>query len=300
MTARDADSGERLDKFIARAGGVTRGEARRALDLGGVWLDGRRVKRASLPVQAGQRVTVVLEEAGRSEPGPSTLAPERILFEDDHLIAVDKPPFVVAQPTLATDQGTLLAQVSAHLGRPAGLVHRLDRETSGVTVFAKTAHATSALAAAFREGTARKRYLAVTVGVPPASGRIDLPLSPDPRRRGRFLAVAGHGVPAVTLFRTVSCNHGLCALELSPETGRTHQLRVHLSALGAPILGDVLYGGPLEAPGPEPYRTDRFLLHARSLHLPHPASGATLELQAPIPDDLARALTLAGADPSSL
>ncbi len=296
-----ADDGERLDKFIARAGGIPRGEARRALDRGGVWLDGKRVKANSRPVSDGQTVVVVLEEAGRTSPEERALTPERILFEDAHLIAVDKPAGVPAQPTLASDKGTLLSMVGEHVGRPVGLVHRLDLETTGITVFAKSKAATSALGEAFREGTARKRYLAVAVGELSGEGQIDLPLSPDPKRKGRFVARAGQGVPAVTRYRVVGQSGALRAVELLPETGRTHQLRSHLSALGAPILGDSLYGGPRQAQGAEGLAVaERVLLHARALELPHPATGALLSLLAPIPEDLAHALRLAGARLESL
>ncbi|HEX9289997.1 MAG TPA: S4 domain-containing protein, partial [Anaeromyxobacteraceae bacterium] len=133
-----ADEGERLDRFIAARGGISRGLARRALDVGGVFLDGRRCKVAGRIVRAGQAVVVNLEEAGRAAGAPAALDRGQLLYADEHLVAVDKPPFVPAQPTLTTDRGALPELVGALLGAPVTLVHRLDRETSGVTVLART------------------------------------------------------------------------------------------------------------------------------------------------------------------
>jgi len=299
LTAQAEDEGDRLDRVIARRGGIARGEARRALDRGGVWVEGRRVKAASRTVRQGQRIAVVLEEAGRTEPTLEGLSDAQVLFEDRHLIAVDKPPFVPAQATLGSDRGTLPKLVEARVGGPVGLVHRLDLETSGVTVFGKTKAATTALAAAFRGGAAHKRYLVAAVGALAAEGRIDLPLSPDPRRRGRFLASERGNISAATRYRVLARRGLLCAVELFPQTGRTHQIRSHLAALETPILGDKLYGGPgeIEVEG-RPLRASRMLLHARALELPHPATGAPLRLEAPMPEDLREALLLAGTDPA--
>ena len=301
LVPEQSDEGERLDRYLAARGGLTRGEARRLLDRGAVWVNGLRVKIASKSVRRGQQIVVVMEEAGRSEPPQQRLGPERILFEDAHLIGVDKPVGVPAQATLATDRGNLLARVSEHVGREGGLVHRLDLETSGVTVFAKTREATTALAAAFAKGTAHKRYLAVAVGALSDDGRIDLPISPDPRRWGKFRAMAGGKVPAATQYHVLARNGTLCAVELFPETGRTHQIRVHLKAVGAPIAGDDLYGGPTEVETPAGrLRVERVMLHARSLEIPHPATGAPLRIDAPIPPDLLLLLAAAGADPAAV
>jgi 23S rRNA pseudouridine1911/1915/1917 synthase len=171
-------------------------------------------------------------------------------------------------------------------------VHRLDRETSGVTVFGKTAQATTALAAEFREGRARKRYLAATgPGLPP-SGTVDLPLSKDPSRPGRWRASrTANGVPALTVFRTLYTGPEYCLVELLPRTGRTHQLRAHLTALGAPILGDSRYGGAVRAGG---ISAPRCLLHAQALELSHPRTGLPLRVESPVPEDLRRFFEHAG------
>ena len=200
-------------------------------------------------------------------------------------LIVDKPAGVPAQPTLTTDRGHLPELVGALLGAPVRLVHRLDRETSGVTVLARTADAERALSAAFRDGTPEKTYLALCARAPvPPEGRIDAPLAPDPARPGRRAVVPG-GDPAATRYRTLAVGPGGVALVLArPETGRTHQIRVHLAALGAPLLGDARYGGPrMVGSVPVP----RVMLHALRLEIDHPATGRRLAVEAPVPADLA-------------
>jgi 23S rRNA pseudouridine1911/1915/1917 synthase len=257
---------------VARGLEVSEVEARALVSAGAVYVDGKRARDAAAPARAGARLTVVLEEGGRdvraAAPAPSTLT---VLYEDDDAIAVDKPPGVTAQPTPGRVGDSLVDLVSARLGRPAGLVHRLDKETSGVTLFGKNAAATSRLAAEFREGRARKQYLAVTLAGLPAEGEIDLPLSKDPSRPGRWRASArANGVPAHTRYTRLA-DGPLSVVQLFPSTGRTHQLRAHLAGVGHPIVGDRLYGG---ASGP------RCLLHAWRLAL------LGLALEAPVPADL--------------
>ncbi|MBI5544197.1 MAG: RluA family pseudouridine synthase [Deltaproteobacteria bacterium] len=301
LEAHKADHGERLDRFLAAKGGLTRGEARRLLDRGAVWVNGLRVKIASKPVYKGQQVVVIMEEGGRSEPTEQKLGPERILFEDVHFIAVDKPVGIPAQSTLGSDQGNMVSLVSEHVGRPVGLVHRLDLETSGVTVFGKTRPATVALAKAFAEGTAHKRYLAIAVGELPDEGRIDLAISPDGRRWGKYRALPNGKLTAATRYRVLARQGNVCAVEAFPETGRTHQIRVHLKALGAPIAGDDLYGGPNEIETPAgKMPAARVMLHARSLEVPHPKSGAVVKFQAPVPEDLQALLAALGVDPAKV
>lgn len=287
LPAGTADDGERIDRFIAARGGISRGEARRALDRGGVFLDGKRCKVAGRPVRAGQTVVVNLEEAGRAAEAPAALDRSRLLFADGSLAAVDKPAGVPAQPTLTSDRGHLPELVAELLGSPVRLVHRLDRETSGVTVLARTADAERALSAAFRDGTPEKTYLALTARAPsPPEGRIDAPLGKDPRHPGRRAVTPG-GDPAATRYRTLAVGPGGAALvEARPETGRTHQIRAHLAALGAPLLGDARYGGPrMVGALPVP----RVMLHARRLELPHPATGERVAFEAAVPEDFREA-----------
>jgi 23S rRNA pseudouridine1911/1915/1917 synthase len=277
---------------VAAELGMAVEQARALVEAGAVYIAGRRCREPEARLRAGQVVAVVLEEGGRSPlEAPAPPPPLSILFEDEALIAVDKPVGITAQPTEGRVGGSLVDLVSARLGGPAGLVHRLDRETSGVTVFGKTAQATRALAARFREGHARKRYVAATGPGLPASGTVDLPLSKDPSRPGRWRASrAANGVPALTDFRTLYAGEEFCLVELLPHTGRTHQLRAHLTALGAPILGDARYGGAARAAG---LSAPRCLLHAQALELTHPSTGQALRIEAPVPEDLRRFFALA-------
>lgn len=281
LVVRPGDEGERLDRFIAARGAVSRGLARRAIEQGGVFLDGRRCKVASRQVRAGYEITVNLEEGGRAPAADAALDRARLLYADEHLVAVDKPAGVPAQPTLTTDRGTLPRLVAALLGEEVTLVHRLDRETSGVTVLARTKAAAAALAEAFRAGGPEKTYLALCARAPaPPEGRLEAAIGKDPRRAG-LRQVSPGGDAAATRYRTLAVGQA-ALVEARPETGRTHQLRVHLAHLGAPLLGDPKYGGPrmVGAVG-----VPRVMLHARRLELAHPATGATLALEAPVPAD---------------
>ncbi len=251
-------------------------------------------------MRPGQRVEVHLEEGGRAPAPATSLDRARLLYADEQLAAVDKPAGVPAQPTLTSDLGHLPALAGKLLGGEVLPVHRLDRETSGVVVLARTRAAAAALSAAFREGTPRKTYLALTARAPaPPEGLVELPLGPDPRRPGRRTVLPG-GEPAATGYRTLrSFPGGEALVEARPETGRTHQIRVHLAALGAPLLGDARYGGPrrkLELSFP------RVMLHALRLEILHPATGAPLAFEAPIPEDFAaaeRALLASPAAPAA-
>jgi 23S rRNA pseudouridine1911/1915/1917 synthase len=219
-----------------------------------------------------------LEEGGRSVTAAAApLLPIEVLFEDEALLAVNKPAGVVAQPTEGRVGGSLIDLARAHLKREPGLVHRLDRETSGVTVFGKTAEATAALAAEFREGRAKKRYLAVTAPGLPERGEIDLPLSKDPSRPGRWRASRAHqGIEALTRYVRLANDAEASRVELFPQTGRTHQLRAHLRGIGFPIRGDKLYGGAPDV---------RCLLHAQRLEV------LGMSFEAPLPEDMQRWFT---------
>jgi 23S rRNA pseudouridine1911/1915/1917 synthase len=281
-----ADEGERLDRFIAARGGLSRGAARRALDAGGVFLDGHRCKVSSRIVRAGQRVVVNLEEGGRQATAPAPLERSRILYSDAHLVAVDKPTGVASQPTLTHDRGTLPDLVTAALGAgaPVSIVHRLDRETSGVVVLARTAAASAALAESFRTGGPEKTYLALCARPPaPPDGRVDAPLGKDPRRPGTRRVTPG-GDAAATVYRTLRASAAAALVEAKPETGRTHQIRVHLTHLGAPLLGDQKYGGP-RVVGER--GIPRVMLHAARLVIAHPVSGVELVFEADVPADFA-------------
>lgn len=269
------ESARALAPLVADLVGEPSGLAAERVRAGGVYVDGRRCRNPDASVPAGAVVSIVLEERGvasgaRPAPPPALV----VLYEDAELLVVDKPPGVVTQPTPGATGSSLADSAAAHVGRPVGLVHRLDRETSGVLIFGKSRDATSALAGAFREGAARKRYLAVTAPGLPAEGLVIAALSRDPTRPGRFRATArANGVPARTRYARLGVVEpgGECLVALFPETGRTHQLRAHLVHEGAPIVGDRLYGG---VNGP------RCLLHAQALEL------LGRRFEAPVPADL--------------
>lgn len=275
-----ADAGPLVPLVAARLG-FSAAEALALVRRGAVYLSGKRTQEPTRLAKAGERVLVVLEESGVSVLAEAAQAPSlRVLYEDGALLAVDKPAGLPAQPTPG-GATSLAALATAHLGHAAGLVHRLDKGTTGVTLFGVTDEATSALAAAFRTGRVQKQYLAATGPGLPEAGTVALPLSRDPSRPGRWRASArAHGVEAVTEYRRLGIAAGYALAVLWPRTGRTHQLRAHLTSLGAPLLGDVLYGGARTA--------ERPLLHAHALVFPHPETGAALTLVAPVPEDMAR------------
>ncbi|RJS16179.1 RluA family pseudouridine synthase [Corallococcus sp. H22C18031201] len=297
-TFKAEQAGLAVGAALASELGISPEEARRLVEVGAVYVAGKRARDAGARLGVGQVVTVVLEEAGTSSLAAHVPALAlRVLFEDAEIIAVDKPAGINAQPSEGRVGESLVDRVSAYLGSEAGLVHRLDRETSGVTVFGKTARATSALAAEFREGQARKRYVAATGPGLPERGTVDLPLSKDPSRPGRWRATrAANGVPAETDFQTLHAGPEFCLVELWPRTGRTHQLRAHLTALGAPILGDSRYGGAKQAAG---LAAPRCLLHAQALQLRHPRTGKPWLVEAPVPEDLRRFFLAAEVEPPS-
>src|SRR5215217_947821 len=184
-----AEGARAVVEAVAAELGLPVEQARGLVEVGAVYVAGRRCRDSKARLTPGQVVAVVLEEGGHSPLAEAPAAPLfRVLHEDADVLAVDKPAGLNAQPTEARVGASLVDQVSGYLGREAGLVHRLDRETSGVTVFGKTPQATSALAAEFREGRARKRYVAATAPGLPESGTVDLPLSKDPSRPGRWRA----------------------------------------------------------------------------------------------------------------
>lgn len=280
-----ADEGTALSRFLETRLAINGEASVRLVRQGAVYLQGRRVVAPEQPLRTGSKVMAILEERGQGPlEAPSGARPEvRLLHEDPFLLVVDKPAGMVSQPTQARVGHSLWDWARERFGGEVGLVHRLDRETSGVVVLGKHRAATAALAAQFQSKEARKRYLAVTGPGFPLEGQVALPLSKDRSRIGRRIARAGAGEAAVTDYRRLGEGVGFSVAELRPRTGRTHQLRAHLRSLGFPIAGDKLYEGPLLLGD---VAVERSLLHALELTLRHPGSGESTTWTAPPPADL--------------
>ncbi|MBN1772881.1 MAG: RluA family pseudouridine synthase [Deltaproteobacteria bacterium] len=286
---------ERLDRALPKlVEGLTRSQAKRLIDLGRVTVDGAPAK-AGLVLRGGERLRVEPEppEAWSVEPEP---IPVPVLFQDDDLVVVDKPADLVVHPAVGHPRGTLVNAL-AHLGaaggdpgRP-GIVHRLDRGTSGTMVVARNVEAHARLAAQFARHTVEKLYAALVVGEPPANGRIETLFGRHPVDRKRFSSKVPRGRKALTSFRTLERAPGCARLEVRLGTGRTHQIRVHLSESGWPILGDELYGRRLRDPvlRRAAARLGRPALHAAVLAFDHPRTGARLRFAAPLPTDFLEA-----------
>ncbi len=296
----DTLDGERLDRALAQLfPELSRTRAQAAIKAGVVRVDGKPV-RASHLLEAGQRIEVdagaltaagVAGEASGQTPLAETI-PLRVVYEDEHLLVVDKPAGLVVHPAPGHATGTLVNALLAHVpkltagsdaSRP-GIVHRLDKDTSGLIVIAKDAPTHTALAQQMKEHSTVKRYLALVEGRMPApEGVIDAPIGRDPRHRQRMALVSevNGGREARTRFKVLREIRGRSLVELQLETGRTHQIRVHLASVGHPVVGDSLYG---RAQLPLPPRQ---FLHATRLEFVHPTTGEWLIFDAPLPPDLA-------------
>jgi 23S rRNA pseudouridine1911/1915/1917 synthase len=282
-------AGERLDVFLAAHVG-SRAAAQRTIDAGRVRVDGEeRAKRHALH---GGEVVEVAEEP----EAPAVETPEatfEIAWEDEHLLVVDKPAGVVVHPARGHRSGTLaqaLERLGAAGGEPgrAGLVHRLDRDTSGLLVVARSEEVHAALKAQLEARGILREYLALVEGRPGArTGKIEAPLGRDRRVRTRISTDTADGRAAVTHFTTEQALEGYTLLRVRLETGRTHQIRAHLKAIDHPVVGDPEYGrtGLLGL--------ERQFLHAEHLAFEHPVTGAAVDVRSPLPADLAEALRAA-------
>ena len=290
----------RLDRFLATLPALgTRSRAKGLLDDGLVSVDGQP-RKAAHALRSGQRVSVTVPP-----PEPATVEAEAlplvVLYEDAHLLAIDKPPGMVVHPAPGARRGTVVNALHHHLGSLAGvgdpdrpgIVHRLDRDTSGVLLVARTPQALEGLAKQFRDRTLSKRYVAVVHGVVrPDTGVVDQAIGRHPHHRQQMSVRTRRGRVAVTRFEVVERFPGASLLRLAPETGRTHQLRVHLASIGHPIVADRLYGGRSRREVSPPTvaaaldACPRQALHAESLAFTHPVSGDPVVVRAPLPPDL--------------
>ncbi|MFH1086073.1 MAG: RluA family pseudouridine synthase [Chloroflexota bacterium] len=294
LTAQAA--GDRLDRYLAdQLPTLSRSQVQRLIAAGRVQVSGQPA-RASYRVLLGEAISVDIPE---SEPEASAPAAERlalnVLYEDEHLLVINKPAGLVVHPAPGHAAGTLVNALLAH--RPAlraadldparpGIVHRLDRDTSGLLVVAATREAQAALQAAFKGRRVYKLYLALVLGaLTHDEAVIEAPIGRDPRQRQRMAVLAEGGRPARTAYRVRERLPDCTLVEAQLITGRTHQIRVHLASVGHPVVGDRVYG-PRRARITAP----RQMLHAWRLELAHPVTGAPLAFEAPLPPDMAAVL----------
>jgi len=295
-TVPDSSAGRRFDAVLAELfPDYSRSRLAAWIKSGDARLDGREVRPRD-PVRGGETVTltVVLEVQTHSEPEDIALD---VLYEDEHVFVINKPAGLVVHPGAGNPAGTL---VNALLHRDpalnalprAGIVHRLDKDTSGVMVVARTLPAHTALIEQLSSREVHRQYLAIVVGALVSGGTVNAPIDRHPRDRIR-MAVRDDGKDAVTHFRLRERFRAHTLLECRLETGRTHQIRVHMAHLKYPIIGDPLYGGPLKLPkGATPELIEalrgfrRQALHAEVLEFAHPATGEPVRCTAPVPDDM--------------
>jgi 23S rRNA pseudouridine1911/1915/1917 synthase len=289
--------GERIDVVLTQRTGATRTRVQRALRGGHVTVAGHSV-RPSHRLEAGDLVEGDLPEPSVAPPGPEDI-PIAVKYSDARVLVVSKPSGVVVHPARGHEAGTL---VNALLGlggplsksgstRP-GIVHRLDKGTSGLMLVARDDGAQEALVNALRDRLVKRRYVALVRGRPRSqSGTIDAPIGRHPVRR-RQMAVTPGGRPAVTHYRVLAATEEASLLDVVLETGRTHQIRVHLAHLGHPVVGDPTYGGRSDLA--RRLGLDRPFLHSRHLAFPHPDDGRIVEVDDDLPPDLVAAAELAG------
>jgi 23S rRNA pseudouridine1911/1915/1917 synthase len=314
VTIAPGQSGQRLDRVLAAAGALSRTRLKTLILEGAVSIGARTIRDPGYRVNAGEVVQVAVPEPEPAEPGAENI-PLNIVFEDDQLIVIDKPAGLVVHPAAGHATGTLVNALIAHCGdslsgiggvkRP-GIVHRLDKDTTGLMVVAKTDAAHQALAAQFadhgRTGPLRRGYLALAWGAPSRpKGTIEAALDRHPKSRDRMAVRAG-GREAITHWQVLERFQGqdgkpvASLIECRLETGRTHQIRVHLAHAGHPLLGDATYGtGFKTKAGRLPGRAQEALaglgrqaLHAYLLTVQHPTTGQKLQFRSELPADLSR------------
>jgi 23S rRNA pseudouridine1911/1915/1917 synthase len=294
----DEGTGARLDRYLAQVlPAISRSQIQRMIKEGLVQVDGHPAK-SNLTLKSGQKVALDIPEPITPAVMPEAL-PLPILYQDQDVLVIDKPAGMVVHPAAGHSSGTVVNALLHHVDdlsgiggekRP-GIVHRLDRGTSGLMIVAKNDAAHAELSRQFHDREVEKEYIVLVWGVVQAGRRIDEPIGRDPVNRKKMTAKARHSREAVTrIVRTESFGRGVLTLaRVAIHTGRTHQIRVHLSAIGHPVVGDALYGGvrrripgDLRAVG----RLERPFLHATRLVFTHPADGRRMEFESPIPEDL--------------
>ena len=298
LTVPPESEGERLDRFLAgEVPGVSRSQVQRLIEEGAVQVPRVKVAKANVVLRAGDVVEVSIPEAAPALPAAQDL-PLDILHDDDDVVVVNKPAGMVVHPAAGNPDGTLVNALLHHVKdlsgiggetRP-GIVHRLDRGTSGLMVVAKNDKAHHELARQFHDREVEKEYIALVWGVVQAGRRIEEPIGRDPNNRKKMSNRARRSREAVTrIVRVYHVNPALTLAQIAIHTGRTHQIRVHLSSIGHPIVGDALYGGVhrrVPADIRAVMRLDRPFLHAAKLAFTHPSDGRRMSFESQLPSDL--------------
>ena len=290
-TIEEGEASQRIDRFVASLlEDVSRTSVQQIIVDGGVLVNGRTCKPSYL-LRVGDEVCIAQTTAKSTSNARPCALPLNIVYEDKDLLVVNKTAGMVVHPSPGHVDDTLVNAVLAYYpdlqyveGLRPGIVHRLDRDTSGLIIVAKNARTQAALIEQMRRHEIVKRYLALVEGVVSVdNGSIDAPIGRDPRHRQRMAVTATGSKDALTYFRVLERfqHHTLLLLQL--ETGRTHQIRVHLKAIGHPIVGDPVYGSGNMCSTPP---LNRQFLHAFQLNFTHPTTGKVLELEAPLPEDL--------------
>lgn len=319
LIALEQDSGKRLDAFLAaNLSQFSRAKIKKGIDEGGAIVDGHQ-RKASYKLTVGEAITFQLPPAAETGPAPEEI-PLSILYEDDAIAVIDKPAGMVVHPAKGHWSGTLASALVHHFGKLSerggetrpGIVHRLDRDTSGAIVVAKTDDAHRKLSDQFKDRTIRKEYLALIVGAPDRDRDIiDFPIGDHPHSRERKALRADHtsSRPAQTFYEVEERFRAFSLIRAFPKTGRTHQIRLHLLHIGCAILCDKLYGGRSQITIGELRKTlqskrlanelaeDEILLHRQALHahqlgFQHPTTGEEMLFTAPLPQDLDRLIMI--------
>ena len=293
LTAASEDAGLRLDAFLAdRLPDFSRSRIQQLLEQGCILVEGKPGKK-NRRLNPGERILLNLPEPAEADPEPEDI-PLDILFEDEDLLVINKPKGMVVHPAPGHERGTLVNALLHHCGdslsgiggvkRP-GIVHRLDKDTSGLMLAAKTDRAHASLAAQLGDHSLHRVYAALLIGTPrPAEGVVDLPVGRHPRDRKKMAAGVQGGRSAITHYRVLESFPGYSYAECVLKTGRTHQIRVHMASLGHPVAGDPLYGGKCALP------LSSQCLHAREICFRHPVTGEDMTFSCPLPPEFSAIL----------
>ncbi len=289
-----------MDRFLASSmSDISRTRLQRYIKDGRVMLNSVPVTVPRTAVRHGDMIEIHVPE-----PEPAKLVPEDIpldiIYEDRHIIVINKPAGMVVHPGAGHETGTLVHALLHHCSDLAGIgdvlrpgiVHRLDRDTSGLIIAAKDSMAHQSLTEQFAARTTAKRYLAIVAGnLQDLSGAMETTIGRHPKQRKKMAAGTPRGKNALTRWKKVEELRGACLLDIRIHTGRTHQIRVHMASVGHPIVGDRLYGGPVMIRiGDRTVRAERQMLHAAELSVTHPATSERMNWKAPLPDDMRRVM----------